>query len=201
MRFRHLLLVCLIALPAHAGFDEGLAALEREDSEAAVAEFEKSAMQGNLESAHQLGLMYLEGKGVARDPAMARKYLHQAAEPWIIRERYKLGYPDAQYRLGELYRDGVGVTPDSEEAAQWLERAAEQGQAEAQFALAELLLRDSSVGGDPAGAFFWLSLAVKGLEGSRAEQAQAYLDEIRGQLDPPELRRLKHEVAAWEPEG
>jgi hypothetical protein len=201
MRICPLLLACLMALPAHAGFDEGLQALEREDHEAAVVEFEKAAMQGNLPSAHQLGLMYLQGKGVARDPAMARKYLRQAARPWMIRDRHKLGYPDAQFQLGMLYRDGVGVKPDSAAAARWLKRAAEQGHAGAQFALAELLLKDSAVGGDPAGAFFWLSLAVESLEDSEAEQAQAYLEEITGQLDPPALRRLRRQVEAWEPEG
>lgn len=196
-----LMLVCLIALPARAGFDEAMQALEREEFDVAIVEFKRAAMQGNLESAHQLGLMYLEGKGVAHDPALARKYLHQAAKRWLIRERHKLGYADSQYLLGTLYRDGVGVEPDSAAAARWLKRAADQGHADAQFALAELLLKDPEIGIDPAAAYFWLSLAVDSLENPQAEQAQAYLEELTGQLDPVSLRRLKRQIDAWEPEG
>lgn len=200
MRPHLLLSACLIALPAHADFDEGMRALEREEYAVAVAEFDKAAKRGNLESSHQLGLMYLEGKGVERDPALAREYFEEAAEPWLIRERYKLGYPDAQYMLGRIYLDSMGAERDAREAARWLERAAEQGHTEAQFVLAELLLSDPGIGPDPAAAYFWLSLALDSLESARAEQAQAYLEDLEGQLDPNSLRRLKREVTAWEPD-
>lgn len=56
-----ILLAALLASPALAGLEEGMRALEDEDYETAAAEFERAAYQGNLESAYQLGLMYLHG--------------------------------------------------------------------------------------------------------------------------------------------
>ena len=84
------------------------------------------ALDGNATAQYKLGVMYLEGDGVARDLAKAVKWWRKAAEQGDVM---------AQYLLGVMYNLGLGVTEDEEEAARWFREAAEQGHAEAQFNL------------------------------------------------------------------
>lgn len=199
MRTCHLLLSLFLAPSAFAGFDEGMEALEREEFGTAVVEFRKAARQGDLESAHQLGMMYLEGRGVARDPARAIELLEEASEAWMVRDRHKLGFMDAQYLLGTVYRDGNGVPRNSQEAEGLFRQASEQGHPQAQHALAELYLRDSGEGTDYSEAYFWLSLARGSLTGEEAQQVEDQLKAIRHKLSRDEIRRVEHQVSSWSP--
>ncbi|HSD59370.1 MAG TPA: tetratricopeptide repeat protein [Burkholderiales bacterium] len=174
-------------------------ALETEDYPTAVAQFEKAARQGNLESAYQLGLMYLEGRGVPQDPGKAIDYFEEAAEPWLVRDQHKLGFAEAQYQLGLIYGDGSGIAPDGEAAERWFRRAAEQGHSQAQFALGELLLGDPDAGVDPAQAFFWLRVARESLSGEDAARADGHLDGLRKKLNAEEVTRLERQVSVWSP--
>ena len=69
---------------------------------------EKLGEGGDALAQHRLGVMYLEGKGAARDPGKAAEWIGKAAEQ---------GQTMSQYMLGRLYLDGVGVKRDSAEAA------------------------------------------------------------------------------------
>ncbi|KAI9348458.1 TPR repeat protein [Zopfochytrium polystomum] len=69
-----------------------------------------------------LGLMYLNGEGVAKDDAEAARWFRKAA---------KRGLACGQRNLGVLCLEGRGVRRDPFEARKWLEKAAEQGDATA----------------------------------------------------------------------
>ena len=63
-----------LTAPAWAGFDEGLAALKRDDYATALREFRPLAEQGNAKAQYSLGLMYFASTGVPQDLAEAVKW-------------------------------------------------------------------------------------------------------------------------------
>lgn len=115
---------------------------------------------------HQLGLRYLQGKGVNQDGRSAVMWLQRAAEQ---------NYAPAQYQLGELYRTGAGVDIDAAAAVEYLTSAAEQGHPTAQYRLGTLYLTGSLVEKDLIAATEWMELAAE--HGyTEARQALAELD-------------------------
>ena len=98
-------------------------AMNRSDYPAALALFRLLAERGNVEGQAMLGLLYLTGKGVAKDDREAAIWTRKAAEQ---------GYLGAQITLGTLYENGRGVPQDFFEAINWFKKAARMGSAEAQ---------------------------------------------------------------------
>jgi len=84
----------------------------------------------DAESQFALGLMYVDGKGVDKDPTTAAQWFLKAA---------RQNHIEAQYRLGEMYQNGIGVKPDTSEAKLWLSKAAGKGLDKASDALQEIL--------------------------------------------------------------
>ena len=80
-----------------------------------------------------LGVMYADGRGVAKEDVEAVKWYRKAAEQ---------DYESAQFNLGVAYETGRGVAKDEEKAVEWYRKAAEQGDVDAKAALRELGLRD-----------------------------------------------------------
>lgn len=72
------------------------------------------------------GVMYANGKNVARDDKEAVRWFRLAADQ---------GNVDAQRHLGVMYSDGRGVPQDDKEAVKWFRLAADQGNADAQYSL------------------------------------------------------------------
>jgi len=81
------------------------------------------AEKGDAQAQYHLGLMYAEGKGMARDEAEAVHWYRKAAEQ---------GFAPAQNDLGSMYARGRGVKQDYAEALRWYRKAAEQGEPQAQ---------------------------------------------------------------------
>ena len=104
--------------------EPALAALRTLQYQRAIGLFDTAANAGNTRAQYLLGLIYLNGVGVAADPARARALLRSAAEH---------GHGAAAYVLaGELARD---TPPDPAAVRQWLDRAAALGYARAADAL------------------------------------------------------------------
>ena len=80
--------------------------------------FQKAAAQDHAGAWFNLGVIALEGNGVASDFKQAAVDFRHAAD---------LGFADAAYSLGLLYREGRGVDKDPKQAAFWLLRAAQCG--------------------------------------------------------------------------
>jgi TPR repeat protein len=116
------LLCAVLAHPAQAGFDEGLAAYHAEDYTAALAEFRPLAEAGEARAQYRLGVMYNMGFGVKADPETAALWLGRAAEQDVA---------DAQFILGVLYEQGRGVPHSQYHAFHWWRRAAVLGSLDA----------------------------------------------------------------------
>jgi len=89
------------------------------------------AKQGDLGAQNDVGLMYEQGKGVAKDHMRALDWYRRSAEG---------GYSVAQNNLGSMYEKGQGARKDNVQAGKWYIIAAAQGNIEGFKKLA--LLRD-----------------------------------------------------------
>ena len=117
----------VFALSATAqDFKKGVEAYQREDYEAALAEWRPLAEQGAAAAQYNLGQMYSDGKGMARDDGRAMTWYRKAAEQ---------GHLEAQTNVGFMYSRGRGVKQDFARAIEWYRKAAEQGYADAQYDL------------------------------------------------------------------
>jgi|SRR5665213_1472475 len=111
-----------------------------------------AAQTGNPESQCDLGLMYVKGDGIAKDPTMAVQWFTKAAQQGLAR---------AQNNLGVMYEDGNGVAKDDVEAVKWFRAAAEQGFARAQNNLATKYLNGEGVAKDSVEAVKWFEKSAE----------------------------------------
>jgi len=72
-------LIVGLAVPAWAGFDEGMAAYERGDYETALREWRPLAELGDADAQNNLGVIYSFGLGVAYDYVQGHLWLSLAA--------------------------------------------------------------------------------------------------------------------------
>jgi uncharacterized protein len=162
------LLTTLFTASAHAGFDEGMAAYQKNNFSLALKEFTPLAEQGLAEAQFSLGVMYREGQGVPQNNAQAVGWYQKAAER---------GYAKAQISLALMYSRGQGVPKDESIAADWLRKAAEQGDATAQFLLGIKYTTGNGVMRDAAqGAKWYLKAAEQGVVNAQLQLANFYFD-------------------------
>ena len=95
-------------------------------AEPSVDDLRSKAEKGDVEAQVELGRIYQDGNGVAKDDAEATKWYLMAANQ---------GRDFAQFELGYMYEKGAGVSKDASEAAKWYRKAADQGYVYAQFTL------------------------------------------------------------------
>jgi uncharacterized protein len=154
-RFRAVVLALLlcIATPfaAFAGWDEGLAAYNRQDFKSALREWLPLAQQGNAQAQYSLGVIYAIGQGVPLDYKEAIKWYRLAADQ---------AYAGAQYNLGVMYANGLGVPQEYKEAVKWYRLAADQGYASALFNLGGMYREGHGVTQDYKEAVKWYRLAA-----------------------------------------
>jgi TPR repeat protein len=117
--------ICVLASSAWAGFDEGMAAWGRGKFAAAFAEFKILAEQGHAQAQNNLGYMYDNGEGIARNDGAAEKWYRKAAEQ---------GITESQNNLGLMYAVGRGgLKKDNVKALKWLSIATANGDSNAEF--------------------------------------------------------------------
>jgi uncharacterized protein len=85
--------------------------------------------QGDASAQNDLGLAYLEGKGINQNHENALKWLTSSAN---------LGNIEAQFNLGRMYEVGDGVKRNIKTAIEWYSKAAKQGDEPAIKALQEI---------------------------------------------------------------
>ncbi|MBR4716448.1 MAG: sel1 repeat family protein, partial [Lentisphaeria bacterium] len=125
---------------------DGMAAYEAGDYEAAEKHFRAAAELGYGAAQTNLAWMYANGQGVEQDLNEAAKWFRKAAEQ---------GFDMAQFNLGGCYVVGEGVERDKAEAVKWFRKAAKQGCAEAQFSLGVLYYIGAGVQPDKTKAVKW----------------------------------------------
>jgi TPR repeat protein len=115
---------------AHADARPALAAFRAGEYAKALRLARPLAAKDDPQAMYLLGVMYEQGKGVARDDPTAVK--------WYAAASRKGNYASAQYNLARMYLDGRGVNKNLPKAREWLNAAAAQGHPESKTLLAEL---------------------------------------------------------------
>ncbi len=105
----------------------------------------------------QLGMIYVVGRGVEVDYAVAMEYFMAASD-----------YPQAQYCIGQLYENGYGVDVDYEEAVNWYLLAADADYAPALTQLGYMYYLGNGVEADLDQAIYYEKRAA--MQGYAAAQ-------------------------------
>jgi hypothetical protein len=137
-------------------------------SDAALNALEDAAAAGQPMALWQLGMMYENGEGVAKDPVKAFGYFSQIAnehadtaprglEADIVAQSF--------VKVGEYYAEGLpdaGIPADENRSHRMIIHAATYfGDADAQFRLGELYLDENELGENPLQSARWLALAAR----------------------------------------
>ena len=139
-------------LAAHAdALQDGARAFNRSDYRTALANWRPLAIQGNPVAPNNLGIMFLDGKGVAQNTSEAIRYLSLSAAA---------GSSLGQNNLGGLYRDGKGVPRDYGKAAQWFSASAAQGNSAGMYNLGLMYEMGQGIKSEPFHAYMWYALAA-----------------------------------------
>jgi uncharacterized protein len=93
-----------------------------------------------------LGNMYENGKGVAKDEAEAVRWFRKAADA---------GNAVGMQNVGVMYRDGRGVAKDEAEAVRWYRKAADAGNTLGMYSLGNMFRMGTGVAKDEAEAVRW----------------------------------------------
>lgn len=125
---------------------------------------------------HALGVLYLKGRGITRNPTEAASLFERAAQ-----NGSSVG--DVEYAI--LLFNGEGVMKNESKAAQYFRRAAAKGSAIAQNRLARLLVSGRGVPVNKVDAAAWHILAVgQGL-------ADPWLDDALRDMTPDEKKKAE----------
>ena len=130
----------------------GRAYLKAQEFTDALRWVRATSEEGYAPAQNMLGVMYMNGMGVAPNETEAARWYRAAAEQ---------GYAAAQNNLGWLYRNGIGVALDYVEAARWFELAANQGDLWAQMNLGVMYRNGFGVEQDDALAVEWFGKAAE----------------------------------------
>lgn len=164
-------LVCaLLATPVYAAsMKQAKKLMAANDIKGAMAELQPLARSGNAEANNMLGLLYLEGNGVAQDTAQAKIYFEAGARTGhleslknlniILDAEYKVelktvvpaaegGDAQAQNRLGRMYEFGYGMPASPADAFKWYQKSANQANADGIMNLARAYNFGIGVGQD-----------------------------------------------------
>jgi TPR repeat protein len=159
-----------------------------------VARLRAAADKGDATAQSDLGLLYVTGNGVRRDPEAARALFEASARQGDRVGQYRLalmydsgdgvqqdfakavalyrlsvaqGYAPAQNNLANLHAAGFGVPEDHVEAVRLYRLAAAQGDLAAQDNLGNAYATGEGVPPDNLRAYLWLTVAFEGgLRGS-----------------------------------
>ena len=180
-------------------FEAGRVAIAQKDYATARQLFEKASDMGSKIAVTDVGVIYMNGWGVAKDYTRARQLFEKALAE---------GDHDAALGLGLLYENGWGVTKDYAQARQWYEKAAGAGVSAAMNSLGWLYQNGWSVAQDYAQANQWYekaaaagnALAMNNL-GVSMETAGASPRTIRRRASgtkrlPPRATRSRCEISA-----
>ncbi|MBB3065830.1 SPOR domain-containing protein [Limibacillus halophilus] len=131
--------------------------------EKAIHWYSRAAAQNHPDALTNLGGLYAQGSGVARDTTKAFSLWSRAAN---------LGNALAAYNLGLAYYRGEGVLADIAKSREWFKQSAESGLADAQFAMGQVYLLGVGVDADSVAALTWFSLAERQGHEAAAEEAR-----------------------------
>lgn len=147
----------------------------------------RAARAGYPQAQFKVGLMYLDGRGVAQDYGEAMRWFRSAAES---------GHAGAETAIGDMYANGQGVSEDEAEAAEWYRKAAAREYSWAQFHLGQAYEGGKGVDRDYAEAARWYRLAAHQSNPFAAWRLARLCDRGRGVTRDPEEAVRWYKVAA-----
>ena len=182
--------------------------LQAGDTGAALQWLPNAAESGDTESQLRLADMYVNGRGVLRDPKRAAHFyalaVNESTEAqWklgalfqegdgvpqnqeiaasMYRRAADKGYADAQNSLATMYLTGLGVKQDFKEALKWYRKAAEQECADAQLNLASLYTQGVGVKQDFQAARSWAEKARR-IKVHKAEELLAEIEKAQAEAN------------------
>ncbi len=136
----------------------------------------------------QLGIAYLKGQGVERDPAIAMRWIERSAEQQLA---------EAQYTLGAMHHAGRGALQSFPLAFKWFELAAQQNHAEAQYSLGIMYRNGQGVAVDKSKAYIWFNLA----SAQGHERARDARNSLLPALTPEQVLAAQRAAQDWRPTG
>jgi TPR repeat protein len=166
-----------VAKNGHAGaalelghlFCGKFAADTRIEMDEAVKWYGQAAKAGDPEAQYAIGMVYVNGDGVAKDAAEGAKWIERAAHS---------NHAPSQFQLGVMSCAGSGIPQDFAQAVTWYELAARLGHAPAQYNLAVMLRKGQGCAANLSEAQSWLEkAAAQGLE--IAQTAHKQLNECK----------------------
>ena len=117
---KKIVLLLVLALTLIAGdYEDAVEALKKGDYKNAVKLYKKAAEQGNSSAQSDLGMMYLQGDHVLKDPNMAVYWLEKSS---------KQDNATGQFNFAVMYCMGRGVRKDLKQCAYWTKKAYENGE-------------------------------------------------------------------------
>ena len=134
-----------------ADIDSAISAVESEEYDKALKQFQLLADKGIAEAQHNLAMMYRLGKGTEKNYELSNQWFRAAAEN---------GISDAQYYLGHAYDVGEGIPADKKYALVWYHKAAEKGHGLAQINLGVLYANGLGTNQDIEQAYLWFHVAA-----------------------------------------
>jgi len=103
---------------ANDEFEQGKSAARGGQFDKALQAFQRAAAAGDGRAMNDIGVLYYDGHGVAKDYQRAREWYEKAAAA---------GNGQAMANLGAIYMEGHGVTKDYYHARQWYEKGVAAG--------------------------------------------------------------------------
>lgn len=153
MRRASLALLLLVAASgAAADFEAGVVAARAGDYAKARAEWEPLATAGHRDAEFNMGLLYENGLGVAKDGARAAYWYGRAAEQ---------DDPVAQAYLAEMHAKGLGIPRNDVEALRWYRRAAELGHPASQYNVGLFYAFGRGVEPNDVEAYAWMTVGIE----------------------------------------
>jgi len=124
----------------------------KDDQLATVELLRRDAEAGDIPSMYMMGMVYLEGRGIPRNPSAGIPFCRKAAEG---------GHIPAIATLGEMYLSGKVVEKDPVEAERLMRKAAEQGDVDSQCLLGVLYSSSDGFGQNFTEAAKWFRKAAE----------------------------------------
>ena len=165
-------------------FQQGINAFAVGDYQTAANIWLVEAYEGTRDAQFNLGVMYIEGKGVAQNRDDALFWFAKAAEN---------DHVQAQYNLGHLYFEDKDNQESLEKGAAWWRRSSLQGFSIAQFNYAKAVFYGIGVEQNLPEALYWMEQSASSGEAVATKFLNSHKDAFagvvadRGPLDSREL--------------
>lgn len=205
---------------ARLAYQDAIDARASGDLHAAAMKFREAAELGHGDAAYELGLAYLDGRGVPENLELSAMWVNRAADLGnpgaeflvgssfyagigverdlprgilFLQRAADQGHPKAQFLLGQAYVDGIGVNRNAPWAARWYGKAAHAGHAGAQYALGVMFASGLGVPRNAGRAYQWLTIA----EASGHQHAGKLRKELARELTPAAQARADAKAARF----